>query len=131
MEDTNPATIIRALSWHKDSLKFLTFDFCPRDEDEHFYQVPKLGSLEEFLRLQTLHVNQDCLPWEPLLPPSLETLGITSPDYPLEPDLFRNLAIASHSSLKSLSKLYIDCDDWPDGIFDGFGRRVYISVRDS
>jgi hypothetical protein len=88
-----------------------------RDEDEIFDQVSKLGSLEEFLRLETLYVNQDSLPWEPLLPPSLKVLGIANPDDPLEPDLFHNFAIASHISLRSLLKLYVDCDGWPDGIF--------------
>lgn len=46
---------------------------------------------------------------------SLEVLGIDSPADPLDPVLFCNLAIASHSSLSSLSKLIVD--DRPAGIF--------------
>ncbi|KAL2810573.1 hypothetical protein BDW59DRAFT_155624 [Aspergillus cavernicola] len=130
-EDSDPATIIRALLLHKNSLKHLTFDFCSRDEDEDFNQARKLESLEEFSCLERLYVNQDCLPWKPLLPPSLKLLGITSPDEPLEPNLFHNLGIASHLSLKLLSELYVTFplfEGYPEGIFDGFDDRVYINI---
>lgn len=118
---------------HKDSLKHLAFDFRSRDHDENFDQVPKLISLEEFSCLQWLYINQDCLPWKPLLPSSLKVLYIESPDEPLEPDLFYNLGLASHSSLKSLSKLHVRYpdpyfEDCPNITFDGFDSRVYIDA---
>jgi hypothetical protein len=135
-EDSEPATLIQALLLHKDSLKALRFEFRPRcydsdGEDENFDQVPKLESLEEFSCLEELYVPQDCLPWKPLLPPSLKVLSIASPDEPLEPGLFYNLGKASHSSLKMLSELHVFLPDhygWSDEIFDGFNGRVDINV---
>ncbi|KAL2846623.1 hypothetical protein BJY01DRAFT_213237 [Aspergillus pseudoustus] len=129
--DSNPATIIQALLLHKDSLEHLAFEFRSRNSGEDFDQVPKLISLEEFSCLESLWINQDCLPWKPLLPSSLEVLSIESPDSFLEPALFHNLRLASHSSLKSLSKLYVTYSyswGYPKGIFDGFDSRVLIMV---
>jgi hypothetical protein len=135
-EDSEPATLIQALLLHKDSLKALRFAFRGRcydsdGEDENFDQVPKLESLEEFSCLEELYVPQDCLPWKPLLPPSLKVLSIASPDEPLEPDLFYNLGNASNSSLKLLSELYIFPPDdygWSDEIFNRFNSRVHINL---
>lgn len=128
-EDSNPATIIQALSFHEDSLRSLSFDFRSRDVGEEFNQVPKIGSLGRFSRLKALWVNQDCLPPEPLLPPSLQRLGIDLNDHPLEPILFHNLAIASHSTSRSFSELYVE-RGWgakrPVGIFDEFHKRIRI-----
>jgi hypothetical protein len=87
--------------------------------------------LEEFSCLEELSVPQDCLPWKPLLPPSLKVLSIAIPDEPLEPDIFYNLAKASHSSLKMLSELYVFLPvhyGWSDEIFDGFNGRVDVNV---
>jgi hypothetical protein len=135
-EDSEPATLIQALLLHEDSLKALRFDFRQRcydsdGEDENFDQVPKLESLEEFSCLEELYIPQDCLPWKPLLPPSLKVLSIACPNEPLEPDLFYNLGKASHSSLKMLSELNVFLPDdygWSDEIFDGFNGRVNLNL---
>lgn len=131
-EDSDPATIIQALSLHEDSLESLSFNFRSRGIGEGFDQVLKIGSLRKFLRLKSLYINQDCLPQEPLLPLSLQDLGIkVLNNHPLEPILFRNLAIASHSTLNSLCQLLVDrgCSIWVDrpvGIFDGFHKRIRV-----
>lgn len=133
-EDSDPATVIQALSLHEDSLESLSFKFRPRGIGENFDQVPKIGSLRQFLRLKSLSVDQDCLPREPLFPPSLQDLSIEAlHGHPLEPILFRNLAIASHSTLSSLSVIFVNrgCSIWPDrpvGIFDGFHERIRILI---
>ncbi|KAL5361413.1 hypothetical protein BJX96DRAFT_165879 [Aspergillus floccosus] len=129
--DSDPATIIRALSLHQDSLKQLHLDCPSKGEDQNFDQVPKLESLENFLSLEKLYVTQSSLPRCPLLPPSLKVLDIDSRFEPLEPELFHNLGIASHSSLKALSELYIDLfefEDYPEGIFDSFNSRQLRSI---
>lgn len=75
--------------------------------------------------------RNNCLPWKPLLPPSLKVLSIACPNEPLEPDLFYNLGKASHSSLKMLLELNVFLPDdygWSDEIFDGFNGRVKISI---
>ncbi len=58
-------------------------------------------------------------------------LCIESPEEPLEPDLFYNLGVASQLSLKLLTELCVVSSDdygWPDGLFDGFDRRVFIDL---
>ncbi|KAL2801608.1 hypothetical protein BJX63DRAFT_442167 [Aspergillus granulosus] len=127
--DSDPATITQALLSHKNSLTNLRFDFCSRAEDQGFGQTSKLQSLEEFSCLRRLCIPQDCLPWCPLLPSSLEFLSILCYENFPDPDLFHNIGTASHSSLGLLRELYVQT--WIDGsasIFKGFHPRIFTSI---
>ncbi|RDH26892.1 hypothetical protein BDQ94DRAFT_185696 [Aspergillus welwitschiae] len=130
--DSDPATIVDALSLHKDSLKVLVCDFQAREDPYHgeYDQFPKNRSLEEFSCLQRVSVTHDCLPLQPLLPPSLEALEIKLPHQPPHATLIQNLASASHSSLSKLHSLALKYypSNNPEGISDGFHERVKVTT---
>lgn len=57
--DSDPATIIKALYLHKDSLKLLVCDFRWKKFDEDFDDVPKIEALEDFSCLERISVTHD------------------------------------------------------------------------